>query len=74
MFYFENNVRLEAGFMTVNVSSIGLKGLEDYRVQVQVRISPGKDIKVNKFRPARKASRTVHRNSQSGGTCTPGPI
>jgi magnesium chelatase family protein len=46
MFYFENNVRLEAGFMTVNVSSIGLKGLEGYRVQVQVRISPGKESMV----------------------------
>lgn len=27
--------------MTVKVSSIGLKGLEGYRVQVEVRISPG---------------------------------
>ncbi|PAE38173.1 YifB family Mg chelatase-like AAA ATPase [Bacillus sp. 7884-1] len=32
--------------MTVNVSSIGLKGLEGYRVQVQVRISPGKESMV----------------------------
>jgi magnesium chelatase family protein len=27
-------------FMTVKVSSIGLKGLEGYRVKVEVRISP----------------------------------
>jgi magnesium chelatase family protein len=27
--------------MTVKVSSIGLKGLEGYRVQVEVRIKPG---------------------------------
>jgi hypothetical protein len=33
-------------YMTVNVSSIGLKGLEGYRVQVQVRISPGKESMV----------------------------
>jgi magnesium chelatase family protein len=32
--------------MTVNVLSIGLKGLEGYRVQVQVRISPGKESMV----------------------------
>ena len=33
--------------MTVNVSfSIGLKGLEGYRVQVKVRISPGKESMV----------------------------
>ena len=32
--------------MTFNVSSIGLKGLEGYRVQVQVRISPGKESMV----------------------------
>jgi magnesium chelatase family protein len=32
--------------MTVNVSSIGLKGLEGYRVQIQVRISPGKESMV----------------------------
>ncbi|WP_374933954.1 magnesium chelatase domain-containing protein [Neobacillus driksii] len=32
--------------MTVNVFSIGLKGLEGYRVQVQVRISPGKESMV----------------------------
>ncbi|MFS0774838.1 YifB family Mg chelatase-like AAA ATPase [Neobacillus sp. 3P2-tot-E-2] len=32
--------------MTVNVSSIGLKGLEGYRVHVQVRISPGKESMV----------------------------
>lgn len=32
--------------MTVKVSSIGLKGLEGYRVQVEVKISPGTESMV----------------------------
>ena len=32
--------------MTVKISSIGLKGLEGYRVQVEVQVSKGKESMV----------------------------
>jgi hypothetical protein len=43
---YKNNKIKEAFILTVKVSCIGLKGLEGYRVQVEVQISPGMDSMV----------------------------